>query len=84
MNALLTVATGGFVEWLDKYRPLLEMWWSWDIRVWRNALPPGSPPHENQPYAFKAFAMKSAIDMGYETVTWIDSVVHMEIGRAHV
>ena len=78
MNVLLTVGTDGFAGWIDKYRPTLEKWWPWDIRFWQNVLPPDSPPHQDQPYAFKAFAMKWAFQQGYETATWIDSVIHME------
>jgi len=78
MNALLSVATGIFSDSLQKNMSTLEKWWPDSIHAWTDLLPPGSPTHAEQPYAFKAFAMKWAFDAGYQTATWIDSIVHME------
>lgn len=38
-------------------------------------LPPGSPSHSEVPYAFKAWAIKSALDRGATTVIWADSCI---------
>ena len=38
-------------------------------------LPPNCPPHEEVPYAFKYYAMKTAFDLGYEQVIWLDASV---------
>lgn len=33
----------------------------------------GSPKHKDNPYAFKVYCWKKAIDMGYEQILWLDS-----------
>ena len=78
MNILLSVATGDFMRRLDLNRPSLLKWWPGSIHAWQDELPPYSPTHANQPYAFKAYAAQWAFDQGYETVTWVDSSIHME------
>ncbi len=34
------------------------------------------PTHEEVPYAFKAFAIREAINKGYENIIWMDSAVY--------
>lgn len=36
---------------------------------------PGCPTHQVSPYAFKPFALKAAVDRGYELVIWADASV---------
>ena len=36
----------------------------------------GSPSHEDVPYAFKAYAIKKAIELGYDLILWVDSPVY--------
>jgi len=38
---------------------------------WQGFLPPGSPPHQAVPYAFKAYAIKAARDMGFKKDTLV-------------
>jgi hypothetical protein len=45
------------------------------LKFWRDELPPGSPPHADVPYAFKAWALKHVIDAGFEQVLWLDSSI---------
>ena len=35
----------------------------------------GCPNHKDNPYAFKAYAIKKALDDGYDNILWLDSVV---------
>jgi hypothetical protein len=35
----------------------------------------GCPLHSEVPYAFKAYAIKKAIDLGYKTILWVDAPV---------
>lgn len=35
----------------------------------------GCPMHQDNPYAFKAYAIKKAFDDGYDNILWLDSVV---------
>jgi len=44
---------------------------------WRGQLPFGSPPHYTVPYAFKAYAIKSAKDIGFDKVLWLDASMYM-------
>lgn len=46
-----------------------------DIKFWSDSFPPGSPTHQENPYAFKAWTMKWARDNGYKTVLWLDAAV---------
>lgn len=45
------------------------------IAYWQECLPVGSPPHEETPYAFKAFALQEMMDQGYDTMLWTDCSV---------
>jgi hypothetical protein len=45
-------------------------------RVWADQLPPGCPPHEQVPYAFKAFALKQVASSGhYDLLLWLDASI---------
>ena len=38
-------------------------------------LPAGWPSHQDKPYAFKAYALKAAVDAGAELVLWADAAI---------
>lgn len=40
-----------------------------------NSLPPGSPFHEDTPFAFKAFALQDAVLHGHKVLLWSDSSI---------
>lgn len=42
---------------------------------WSDSLPPGSPPHAIYPYAFKAFALKAAVEAGHDVLMWMDACI---------
>lgn len=73
-RAIVSVAVG------ERYAPFgtrleqsLLMYGAADlVRVWRE-WPPGSPSHQEMHYAFKAFAVKQAVDVGYRYVMWLDA-----------
>jgi hypothetical protein len=44
-----------------------------DFLFWRNELPPNSPSHNENPYAFKIFGIKEAIRLGYKVMIHLDS-----------
>lgn len=46
---------------------------SGDFFGWRNTYPPGSPPHDEIPDAFKAYAFEYVLDRGYESILWLDA-----------
>lgn len=45
------------------------------LMTWRDALPHGSPSHQDVPYAFKAYALKTAADQGFDTLLWCDACI---------
>lgn len=42
---------------------------------WSNKMPPGSPAHQQIPFAFKAWALQAAADAGFTTLLWADSCI---------
>jgi hypothetical protein len=72
MRCIVTVATEGYV---GLQRRLLDSLAGWRGRMlaWTGALPPGSPSHEEEPYAFKLFAFREAAAAGCASVLWLDS-----------
>jgi hypothetical protein len=45
------------------------------IKHWSAQYPPGSPSHQQCPYAFKPYAFKWALDNGYTSALWLDSSI---------
>lgn len=43
------------------------------IKMWDQSFPPGSPTHRENHYAFKHYAVKWAIDQGYDEIMWLDA-----------
>ena len=46
-----------------------------DILTFQDEQQIGSPPHNEAPYAFKPYALKYAVEKGYELVLWCDASV---------
>lgn len=44
-----------------------------DFISWRNKYPPGCPPHEEVPDAFKAYAFEYVMAKGYTSILWLDA-----------
>ena len=71
MNAcIVTVGTGSYIRGIVRMKasgfvdvPVVE---------WRDEMPPSSPSHREQPYAFKAFALDYAAQF-YDVVLWLDA-----------
>lgn len=76
-HVLVSVATGRFQSTHQVSKESILKTWPHDIKFWVGELPPGSPTHEEAPYAFKAYALKWAMERGYSTVTWVDSSIHV-------
>lgn len=53
--------------WQNKYKTGI------DLIVYENEFPEGSSLHKYSPYGFKAHAIKTAYDMGYTSILWLDS-----------
>jgi hypothetical protein len=77
-HVLVSVATGRFNNTHQDSKESILKTWPHDVKFWVGEFPPGSPTHEVAPYAFKAFALKCAMECGYSTVTWVDSSIHVQ------
>jgi hypothetical protein len=74
MRAIVNVATGHYVRGQER---LTEWCSAHDVEYfnWRDQLPAGSPKHQDVPYAFKAFALRSAQAGGARTLLWADACI---------
>jgi hypothetical protein len=46
-----------------------------DLRFWDGGIPRQSPSHVSVPYAFKAYALKDAADLGADLLLWCDASI---------
>jgi len=73
---ILNVAIGGgyprgqarLAESLDKHSEV-----KLEKLMWKDMYPDGCPPHSSVPYAFKAYAIKTALDLGFTKIFWMDA-----------
>jgi len=73
-RAILNVATGRYVALQDRLvKSLKTAGWTGGVLTWTDALPPGSPSHEDAPYGFKLYAIAEALKQGYLSVLWLDA-----------
>lgn len=52
---------------------LIHHGYAGDFLFYKNEYPPNSPSHEDNPYAFKIYGIREAINRGYKTLIQIDS-----------
>jgi len=65
---------GNYRQCLNRLALSLDQHASMVDRILFNGVyPPGSPKHENVPYAFKAYALMEARKRGYDLVIWADA-----------
>jgi hypothetical protein len=64
-----------YLRRLDRMTASLDAvgWPREDRVVFRDALPPGSPTHEQIHYGFKAYALEAAVARGFTTLLWVDA-----------
>lgn len=71
---IINVGVGGWYkagsERLE--RSLIHHGYAGDMIFWRDEYPPGCPPHNENPYAFKIYAFREAFRRGYKIVCWLD------------
>jgi hypothetical protein len=60
---------------LLRMKKTLEKYSGFDIKLWSDDYLPGSPTHQDNPYAFKTWTLKWAKEAGYKTVLWLDAAV---------
>ena len=81
-NDLIVVSVGvnGREKYGDNAKQQEEMLNQLGIqnKIWINEYPPESPDHSSMPYAFKYFAIKYAVDLGYKKILWLDSICRIK------
>jgi len=58
-------------------RLFLEQGYKGDFALYTDESQLGCLPHKQNPYAFKAYAIKKAYEQGYEIVIWADCSIHI-------
>jgi len=76
-RCIVNVAVGdGFLRGQDRLaRSLAEVGYVGGVAFWRDELPPGSPTHEDVPYAFKVHALECVAQKGFTSLLWVDASV---------
>lgn len=73
-RCVLNVATGRYVLRQSRLvKTLSDQGWEGGTLVWTDALPTGSPRHEDAPYGFKLYAIGEAMRQGYTSLLWLDA-----------
>lgn len=71
---ICTALNGWYPAGLDRLqRSLIHHGTSADMMLFRDALPPNSPTHEQFPYLFKVHGMLEAIRRGYKVMVHLDA-----------
>jgi len=73
-RVVVNVATNRYVKGQERLTEALALLGE-EYQVWRNKLPPGSPAHEETPYAFKAWALEAARKSGHTLLMWADASI---------
>ena len=75
-RCIVGVATGPFAVGQDRFRHnKFVVDDDSDFIAWNGCVPPGSPSHFDMPYAFKAWAIKFAVEAGYTSILWADAPI---------
>lgn len=72
---IISAGIGGwYAKGIDRLeRSLIYHGYPGDMLFWRDEYPPGCPPLNENPYAFKPFAFAEAFRLGYTIVLWLDA-----------
>lgn len=74
-NAICSFANGNgnYMKSLARLSDSLRDNFDGDFISWVGESSLGCPPHSENPYAFKVYAIRKALQMGYENILWVDS-----------
>ena len=76
-RCILNVATGKYLNFQQRLiNSLKAVNYSDSLITWTNQMPPNSPDHGSNPYAFKLFAIDYALAQGFTNILWCDSSVY--------
>jgi hypothetical protein len=62
-----------YMEGQARLKLSLEEVYKKDCILWAGRYPPGSPTHQEVPYAFKYYAIQTAFERGYDCALWLDA-----------
>lgn len=74
-KAVVTFAShnkGNYMKGLARLSDSLRNNFDGDLIAFTNEASIGAPRHEDNPYAFKIYAIQKAIDAGYTQILWLD------------
>lgn len=73
-RAIVTFANekGNYMKGLARLSDSLRNNFDGDLIAFTNEFSIGAPKHEENPYAFKIYAIQKAIDAGYTQILWLD------------
>jgi hypothetical protein len=75
-RCILNAALGSYYTGQARLvKSLQDVGYTGDKIFWRDQYPPGSPTHQQVPYAFKIYALLEARRQGYEVVLWLDASI---------
>ncbi len=76
-RCIVSVAVGpGFERGLRRLAAsLATVGYEGSVAFWNGEYPPGSPAHDEVPYAFKVHALELAAKQGHDAILWCDSSV---------
>lgn len=71
---VVNVATGSYLAGQERLTEALASLGE-DYLIFRDVMPPGSPSHQETPYAFKAWALEAAREKGGTMLLWADASI---------
>lgn len=77
-KAIVNLVTKGKLGYLiaqERLKDSLENNFDGDAFFYKSEEEVGAPPHEENPYAFKIYAIEKVRDLGYDLVLWVDASV---------
>lgn len=72
-RAIVNLSTKGY--WPGQVR-LFDSFPNEIVLLYRTEKEVGAPPHHNNPYAFKIYAIEKARELGYTQILWLDASVY--------
>lgn len=74
---IVNVGTNGYATISERLNTSLNnVGYSGGRLIYSGRLPEGSPTHQENPYAFKIYAIQHALNLGYKQILWVDSSLY--------
>ena len=73
MKAIVNLSTDRYKKGRERLQNSLQGNFDGDVFIFNSCADIGSPSHEENPYAFKIYAVEKIREMGYDQVLWLDA-----------